>query len=224
MANTVKIVALASHIFFIAIYAPFVSIASLKLLRIRFTCEYMARLSHITVITNVAILLHILVTALSFLEIGEIISFKFVYFGYAPYFLFSYSFWLRLWVYHFNVQYGYLTDNQEWKAIVDGNMEESMKEDYYFVNKRTYGSWRWLMKRFWILPFLGGVVLPFTIHISMGYTSNLWMAILYYISLFLMVILTLLPIVKMVYLIVWQFQEFNDTLYVLDEMAKLKWC
>merc|ERR1719295_915649 len=210
MANTVKIVALASHIFFIAIYAPFVSIASLKLLRIRFTCEYMARLSHITVITNVAILLHILVTALSFLEVGGMVDFEFVYFGYAPYFLLSYSFWLRLWVYHFNVQYGYLTHNQEWKAIVDGNMEESMKEDYYYVNKSTYGSWRWLMRRFWFLPFMGGVVLPFTIHISASNISNVWLGLFYWISVILMVAVTLLPIGKLVHLIIWQFQEFHD--------------
>jgi len=219
----IEILAIASIVLFAAVYVPFICIASLKLLRIRFTSEYQARLSNIAAICNLAILLHVLVAALSFLEYGGIVNFDFYYFGYFPYFLLAYSFWLRLWVYHFRIQYSYLTDNQEWKAIIDGNMQEEMKNDYYMVKKSTFGSWRWLIRHFWFLPFVGGVVLPCTLYISRENPDNVWMNIMGLISLILMVVLTLLPIVKVVHIIVWQFQEFQDVLLVLDEMSKLKW-
>ncbi len=192
-------------------------------MRVRYDPTFKSRLSHITLITIASVIIHMIVSSIYLLELGGYIPFNMEVIQYIPYFILSYSLLLRFGLYHFQIQFEYLTDNQEWKAIIDGNMHEEMKTDWYLTNKSTYGSWKWLIKRFWLLPFLGGIILPIIIHLLIGNINNAITATVYFIALILMIILSFLSVGGIAWIVAMKLEEFNDVLYVLHEFAKIKW-
>ena len=219
-SSGMQIGCLISSLIFYVIYIPLTIFFLTKLLRMRFHPVFKARFMHITIIIIVAVILHLIIAGIYLLEIGGYIPINIEILQYAPYCILSYGLLLRFWLYHFKIQFEDLTANQEWKAIIDGNMEEEMKEDWFLVSKGTYGSWRWLMKRFCILPFLAGVLFPILIHTLPRTGAGAW---IYLFSVICEILLAFFPAGAIAWIVARELDEFNDVLYVLDEMAKLKW-
>lgn len=211
---------LVSSLVFFLVYTPLTIFFLTKLLRIRFHPVFKARLMHITIIIIVSVILHLIIAGIYLLELGDYIPINLEMIQYAPYCILSYGLLLRFWLYHYKIQFEDLTANQEWKSIIDGHMEQEMKEDWFLVNKKTYGSWKWLIKRFCVLPFLAGVLFPILIHTVPPNGAGAWV---YIVCVICEMILAFFPAGAIAWIVARELDEFNDVLYVLDEMAKLKW-
>merc|ERR1719295_155331 len=103
-------------------------------------------------------------------------------------------------------------------------MQSQMQNDWYLTNKTRWGSAQWLVTRFWPLPILGGIVLPAIILSLIGnLNDNALLSTVYLFALLLELALTLLPAAGIAWIVAVKLDDFHDELFVLDELAKLKW-
>ena len=212
-------IAIVGASLYFGIFLPVSCYFSFVFFRLRKTRLFKLRYGWLTILSVVSILINYILSGLNLLHIGGYINTSFEAGTFFCMFVFSYAIFQRFWLIYYDIEIIHLTENEEWKSLIDDKMDDHYRNDWFLINKETYGNNKYLLKFSIPIIIIAGVVFPiiFGIVSSVDNLSGI-LRLLLWIIYGIWVVLFLVPLIGIAGITSYM-QEFQDELFVLDELS-----